>query len=128
MIYTINMKIIIFIIFWLIGGIINCFTNKQIRDYKDYANPKLWLTVIVLLSFVMSWTLIHINIIYRNFYLPSWLYHNCNENSTITFEDYDYDKDGNLMKEYNAENFGHRETYKVYTCKICGKITKERLQ
>ena len=48
--------------------------------------------------------------------------------SSIYSEDFDYDKDGNIMSEYDIDNFGHRETYRVYKCNICGKEKRERLQ
>lgn len=115
-------------IFWLIGSIISCFTDKKIRDYKDYANPHVFLVLGIFLSIVASWAMIFLNFIHDQLYIPNYIYHDCRKFEEITFEDTDYDKDGNVMDEYDIDKFGHRETYKVYTCKYCGNVRKERLQ
>lgn len=116
------------IIFWLIGGIISCFTDKKIRDYKNYKDPNVFLCIGVFLSLTMSWAMVYLNIVNNQFYIPNKIYHDCSKFETITFEDTDYDVDGNVMTEYTHKNFGHRETYKVYTCRFCGKVRKEILQ
>lgn len=122
------MDIIGLIIFWIIGSVIAVITSERVRDYKDYENPQLFLILCVFLCITMSWAFLILNWLHKELYVPTWIYHNCYKNSKITFEDTDYDKDGNVMEKYNSENFGHRETYRVYTCRICGKVTKERLQ
>lgn len=123
------MSITVLFIIWIIGSIVNLFTNVRIRDYKDYPDTYIYLLITLTLSITLSWALIYLNIVNGEFYIPKWIYHNCMKHSIITIEDTDYDKDGNIMAEYNETIFGHRETYKVYTCKYCGKeIKRERLQ
>jgi len=46
-----EIKCILFIIFWIIGGIISCFTDKNMRNYKDYYCPHVFLCIGIFLSF-----------------------------------------------------------------------------
>lgn len=119
---------ILFIVFWLIGSAVCIITSKNIRDYKCYDNPIPYLCTGIILSILMSWALVMLNIMNNRFYIPTYIYHDCDAYSKVTFEDYDYDKDGNPMEEYDSGRFGHRETFRVYTCTICGKVRKVRLQ
>ena len=121
--------IIIFVVFfWIVGIIIDFLCWRRLRDYKCYSHPYIDLCVCIFLCCTMSWALVILSIINNEFETPNWLYHDCHKHYSIYFEDFDYDKDGNIMSEYDIDNFGHRETYRVYKCNICGKEKRERLQ
>ena len=64
------MKILAFIIFWIIGIVIALLGNERIREYKDYDHPKLVLILGILLSVFMSWALVILMIINGEFSLP----------------------------------------------------------
>lgn len=123
-----EIKVILLIIFWIIGGIISCFTDEKIRNYKNYYDPHVFLCIGIFLSLSMSWVMIFLNWQNNQLYIPNWIYHDCTKHETIYFEDTDYDVDGNVMTEFTHKKFGHRETYKVYKCRYCGKKRRERLQ
>ena len=119
------MKILAFIIFWIIGIVIALLGNKKIREYKDYGHPKLFLIFGILLSVFMSWVFVISMIITGDFSLSDKIYHNCYENSSISYEEVYLDENGNKTE------FGNHKvhnTYKVYTCRKCGKTWKEQLQ
>lgn len=119
------MKILAFIIFWIIGIVIALLGNKKIREYKDYNHPKLFLIFGILLSVFMSWAFVISMIITGDFSLSDKIYHNCYENSSISYEEVYLDENGNKTE------FGNHKvhnTYKVYTCCKCGKTWKEQLQ
>ena len=118
-------NILAFIIFWIIGIVIALLGNKKIREYKDYGHPKLFLIFGILLSVFMSWAFVISMIITGDFSLPDKIYHNCYENSSISYEELYLDENGNKTE------FGNHKvhnTYKVYTCRKCGKTWKEQLQ
>lgn len=64
------MKILAFIIFWIIGIVIALLGSERIREYKDYDHPKLVLILGILLSVFMSWIFVILMIIDGEFSLP----------------------------------------------------------
>lgn len=83
------------IIFWLIGGFVALLGNENIRDYKCFDNPRLYLATGVFLCFLMSWAMFILSVISETYSLPLWLYHDCYKHSGISYEDGYFDKDGN---------------------------------
>ena len=113
------------LIFWLAGGLVALLGQQKIREYKDYSNPKVYLIGWILLCFFMSWALVLLLLMNGEYVLPSWLFHNCKESSSISYEEEYFDKDGNKVDGYP---FAVHHTYRVYTCRKCGKVTKEQMQ
>lgn len=119
------MKILALIIFWTIGSVIALLGDERIRRYKDYEHPKLFLIFGILLSVFMSWAHVMLMIVNGEFSLPDKVYHNCYDNSSISYEE-EY-----LDENENKAEFGNHKvhnTYMVYTCHKCGKTWKEQLQ
>ena len=108
---------IAFLIFWIIGIIAAMLGNRKIREYKHYGNPKIFVT--------MSWAMVLALLMSREYILPLWLYHNCMEHSDVTFEEEYLDENGNKVDGYP---FSVHHTYRIYTCRICGKVIKEKMQ
>jgi hypothetical protein len=112
------------IIFWVIGIIVALLGNRGLMEYNDYDCPKLYLAMSIFLCVSMSWALVFLSLIDDTCRLPSWLYHNCYNNSDITYEEEYLDKDGNKTDFKNCKT---HNTYRVYTCRKCGKIRKEQI-
>ena len=112
------------LIFWIIGIIVALLGDKKIRQYKQYENPRIFLTIGIFLCITMSWAMVFCLLITNEYVLPLWLYHNCMEHSDVTFEEEYLDENGNKVDGYPYST--HR-TYRVYTCRICGKVIKEEL-
>ena len=53
-----SIKLVIFIIFWLIGSVVALLGNKKIREYRDYFHPVASLIVGIVLSVILSWTFV----------------------------------------------------------------------
>lgn len=113
------------LIFWIIGIIAALLGNKRIREYKHYESPKIFLTLGIFLCITMSWSMVLALLMSREYILPLWLYHNCMEHSDVTFEEEYLDENGNKVDGYP---YSIHHTYRIYTCRICGKVTKEKLQ
>ena len=113
------------IIFWLIGGFVALLGNENIRDYKCFDNPRLYLAIGIFLCFLMSWAMFVLSVMFETYSLPLWLYHDCYKHSDISYEEEYFDKDGNRVNGYP---FHIHNTYRVYTCRICGKVKREQLQ
>lgn len=119
------MKIVAFIIFWLIGIFVALLCSQRLREYKCYEHPKLFLILSIFLCITMSWALVFLMIINEEFSLPDKIYHNCYNSSSIHYEEEYLDENG------NKTDFGKHKvhnTYRVYTCWKCGKVWKEQLQ
>lgn len=113
-----------FLIFWFIGSVVALLGQRRIREYKDYVLPKLFLVVGIFLCITMSWIIVLSLLMEGEYKLPLWLYHNCKDHSDITFEEEYLDENGNKVDGYP---YSIHRTYRVYTCRICGKIIKEEL-
>ena len=109
------------IIFWLIGGFVALLGNENIRDYKCYENPRSYLATGIFLCFLMSWAMFVLSVMSESYSLPLWLYHNCRKHSDISYEEESFDNDG---YRFNGYPFHIPRTYKVYSCRICGKVKK----
>ena len=121
------MNVIVFVIFWLIGTVIALLCNERLHEYKDYDHPKFMLIGGIFLSILMSWALVLFLILNDEFELPEKIYHSCFENSYISsYEEVYLDENNNVVGP--KDNWKKHETYKVYTCRICGKTWKKRLQ
>lgn len=118
------MKIVLFIIFWLIGGLIAVLCSKRVKEYKHYEHPKFFLASGIFLCITMSWVMIELLLINNEFVVPLWLYHNCYEHSTVSFEDVYLDKDGNKT---DSKDYHTHKVYRIYTCQVCGKVIKEEI-
>lgn len=119
------MNILALIIFWTIGIVIALLGNERIREYKHYDHPKFFLILGIYLSVFMSWVLVILMIINGEFSLPDKIYHNCYKNSSISYEEEYLDENGNKTEfgKHKVHN-----TYRVYTCRKCGKVWKEQIQ
>lgn len=129
------MKEIIFILILVLGSIMNLLCYKPIREYKDYSRPYMTLIVGIILAICMSIALplsLYFNDDLKYDYgLPDFIkkhrpFHDCRKYSTITFEETYEDEKGNITTEYNP-NYKHH-THRVWTCKYCGKVQKDKLQ
>ena len=121
------MKVIGFVIFWLIGIVVALLGNKRLHEYKDYEYPKFMLISGIFLSIFMSWVLVVLLFFSWEFKLPDKIYHSCYNNSYISsYEEVYLDENNNVVGP--KDNWKKHETYRVYTCKKCGKTWKERLQ
>ncbi len=115
-------NILAFIIFWISGVVVALLGNERIREYKYCSHPKLLLILGIFLSVFMSWAFVIPMIITGEFSLPDKIYHNCYENSSISYEEVYLDENGNKTE------FGNHKvhnTYKVYTCRKCGITSAE---
>lgn len=110
------------IIIWLSGSVVALLGNEKIRDYKCYGHPKAFLITGIILSVVMSWAFVLASIMNDTFKLPYWLYHDCYDHSSIDYEEEYLDENGNPT---TSKDFKVHNTYRVYTCRICGKVKKE---
>lgn len=119
------MKLIVFIIFWVAGIALVFLGNKNLREWREYYNPKIYLFASVLITLSMSWAMVIILIIEDEFELPKKLYHNCHVNPSLSYEEEYLDENGNRT-EFGKHKTHH--TYRVYTCRECGKTWKEQLQ
>lgn len=137
------MSITWLIIIWIIGAVVNIFTSEQIRDYKDYSSPKMFLAIGIFLSFAASWAMVYLNIVHEKFYIPAWIYHDCKCYEKISYEETWEKSDGEIISddEYQirkmiAEGRGESSimadyiphTHRIYTCSYCGHERKEQLQ
>lgn len=120
------MKLFVFIIFWVAGIVLALLGNKNLREWRDYCNPKTYLFFSVLLTLFISWAMVIILIIEDEFELPKKLYHSCRKHSRIHYVEEYLDEDGNPT---DFKNCKVHHTYRVYTCRECGKeIEREQLQ
>lgn len=120
------MKVIVFVIFWLIGIVVAFLGNQRLREYKDYVWPKFILISGIFLSIFMSWVLVVLLFFNGEFKLPDKIYHSCYDNSSISYEEVYLDENNNVVGP--KDSWKKHETYRVYTCRKCGKTWKERLQ
>ena len=117
-----NSDLVWLIIIWLSGSVVALLGNEKIRDYKCYRRPKAFLITGIILSVVMSWAFVFASILNDTFKFPYWLYHNCYDHSSIDYEEEYLDENGNPT---TSKGFKVHNTYRVYTCRICGKVKKE---
>lgn len=118
-----NSDLIWLIIIWLSGSVVALLGNEKIRDYKCYGHPKTFLVTGIILSVSMSWAFVLASLMDDTFRLPDWLYHNCRERSSIDYEEEYLDENGSPTTP--DKHFAVHNTYRVYTCRKCGKVTKE---
>ena len=113
------------LIFWLIGSVIAMLGERKIREYKQYENPKFFLCLGIFVTISMSWTLVFLLLVSGEYTLPLCIYHNCKEHSIISYEEEYLDENGNKVDGYP---YSAHHTYRVYTCRLCGKVIKEKMQ
>jgi hypothetical protein len=120
------MKLLLFIIFWISGIVLAFLGDRELREYKCYYHPKIYLFTSILLTLFMSWGMVILLFINDEFELPKKLYHNCNKYFRMSYEEEYLDENGNPTEPSKCKI---HHTYKVYYCEHCGKeIKREQLQ
>ena len=74
----------------------------------------------------MSWVLVILLILSDEFKLSDKIYHSCYNNSSMSYEEVYLDENNNVVGP--KDSWKKHETYRVYTCRKCGKTWKEKLQ
>ena len=64
------MKVLILIIIWLVGVVLALCGEKRLREYKDYDNPKLYLTMGIILCVLTSWLMVFGALVNGTFEFP----------------------------------------------------------
>ena len=120
------MKLTIFIIFWIAGIVLSFLGNRELREFKSYEHPVIFLATGIFLTLMMSWAMVVIMVVEDEFEFPKKLYHSCRKYSRIHYVEEYLDEDGNPVEPKDCKV---HHTYKVYTCDHCGKeIEREQLQ
>ena len=103
-------KILFFSVFWAAGIAAAFLGNRKLREWRCYENPVGFLVTGCFLCVFMSWVLVILLSLEGDWVLPESIWHNCRKHVHIHFED--------VMED------GVHKTYRVHTCRTCGKTVK----